>query len=143
MPAASLLLVVAALSGCGSGSPTEIQGKVTLDGAPVDGVDVQVVPDGSQVAEFSGLSGPDGSFKIAILPNKKYKPGKYKVTASKYVAKDGNKLSGQPGIDVLQLKSMGLAQNALPAIYESPQQTPITLDLTPETKQIDVPLKSK
>lgn len=131
-------------SGCGKPSATEINGKVTLDGQPVEGVEVQVMPIASNVAAFAGVSGADGAFKILIVPGAKFESGKYKVTATKYVAKGDTKgLAGTPGIDVTQLRSMGLANNTLPTIYESPQQTPITLDITPQTALIDVPLKSK
>jgi hypothetical protein len=139
---AAALAALLLLSGCG-GSPTEIKGKVTLDGQPLEGADLQIMQASSNVAQFPAVSGADGSFKIAILPDAKFEPGTYKVTATKWVGKSGAKLEATPGIDVTQLQAMGQAENKLPAIYATPQQTPIKVELSKDTKLIDVALKSK
>lgn len=135
------LLAIAA--GCNS-APQEIKGRVTLDGTPLEGASVQLMPKDSNVALLSGQSDADGNFVITLMPGASLQPGAYKVTAAKYVPKaSAAGMTSQVGIDVTQLKAMGMAENSLPATYESPQQTPLTVELPPPSGIVEVPLLSK
>jgi len=95
------LIAAAAFSGCGSGGgnlPKTVpaMGVVTLDGKPVDGAQVVLVPatDGSTTGAY-GITNASGHFSLRAFEQKDGAiPGEYKVQVSKTVAV---KLDGAKG----------------------------------------------
>ena len=68
-----------ATAGCG-GSGFPVGGTVTLDGAPVSGATVMLVPRGSG-RTGKGVTGPDGRFEVALPDGTRGMPaGDYSVT---------------------------------------------------------------
>lgn len=94
------VLLVAA-SGCGSSGPKleKVTGKVTLDGQPLAGANVNFEPEdystGLQAA--SGRTGTDGTYSLSTFTSGDgAMVGKYKVTITKTAEADQS-AGGQPG----------------------------------------------
>src|SRR5436305_14453351 len=97
MPDVRYISVVCVLSvllsayGCGSSGhnlPKTVPatGVVTLDGKPVDGAQVVLVPAGQEITGASGVTDSSGRFSLRAYPEKDGAiPGEYKVQVSKTV----------------------------------------------------------
>ena len=84
----ALLLTVGLLSGCGDGRPSlvPVSGKVTLNGAPVDGALVGFEPDGIDGYSRPSIATTDssGNFVVGTYDKADGMPaGKYKVSVLK------------------------------------------------------------
>jgi hypothetical protein len=108
------LLLAAALLGCQAGSSVElvpVRGQALLQGKPLAGIAIQLVPDGAK-----GTNGPtglgqtdeNGAFQISSPPHGDgAMPGRYKVTVASY---GGN----------------------FPKHYTDPRYTPLSIDVPQE-----------
>ncbi len=91
------LAMMAAVSGCGgSGNTVKVQGKVTLDGAPLEGAGVTFIPEDPKIQVASGVTGSDGTFRLTTYNfGDGALPGDYRVTITKTEAQGagGEKMS--------------------------------------------------
>ena len=92
-----LLLASVAFLGCGpdtSGLPKTVvaEGIVTLDGAPVEGATVSIVPDSGEGYGAAGKTDAEGKYSLDAFPGQKTGavPGSYKVKISKTVLDQGD-----------------------------------------------------
>jgi hypothetical protein len=98
--AAGLVLIILLSPGCGPGTghlPKTVpaSGVVTLDGKPVDGAQVVIVPAAQGTTGASGVTDASGHFSLRAYPEKDGAvPGEYKVQVSKTVEV---KLTGKAG----------------------------------------------
>jgi hypothetical protein len=78
-----LLIMVLAGSGCGGGGVklTKVDGKVTLDGSPLEGANITFVPEDNNGPLATGVTGSDGSYRLTTYnTGDGAVAGKYKVT---------------------------------------------------------------
>lgn len=120
----SLTLCVC-LMGCSRGTPSAVTGKVLLDGQPLAGASVQLVPSGndslgmhSQTTDRSG----NFSFSETGKSNNPIQPGSYVVLVSKTeLPPDAASLPGG---------GMGATRELVPVIYQDRMQSPLKVDIT-------------
>jgi len=140
------LLMVLALAGCGpvyDGPPlTKITGVVTLDGEPLSGADVLLIPQGATQGQggagrtdtsgqFS-LKSPDGKFEGVVQ-------GNYRVVINKLVTPDGADFVATPDIDPMT----AAYREILPPIYSDSVQTTLTAQIGPSTPPVAFNLASE
>ncbi len=153
-------LVAVLISACGSGQePPKVlaelvptQGTVTLDGKPLSGATVTFIPEDGQkgTRRASAICNESGVYEL-ITPIAKMKPeetkgiapGKYKVTISKYLMKDGSAIPA----DTVEADAMALgAKESVPAKYSNFEKSTLKIEVERSTvanKSHDFDLKSK
>jgi hypothetical protein len=126
----ALLLLPA---GCSQPGVKKVTGKVTLDGNPLAGADVQFVPkEDLTLGEFGGQTNEQGDFSISVGgPGMTAKPGLYVVLITK---------GGIPGVtkkprseedlkEVMKRTAPGVAGQELPAVYGDKASSPFTVEI--------------
>jgi hypothetical protein len=146
-----LVILLAALPGCGGAGITPVQGLVTLEGTPVTGATVLFMPDGSEGRPATGFTTPDGTFRLTTYKTDDgAAPGQYRVVIQKSeAAKDRDKAA----LSALERAKAHFEDNAaqqaakplLPQVYATFETTPlrctvpatgvVTLDLKKDGKQ--------
>ena len=154
----SLLALGAVISlgcGAGEGEPTySVTGTVTLNGAPVEGVAVSFVPDGSGQ---SAVGVTDASGKYALTTRKKddgATVGRYKVSFAKYegqppAAAGSTKVHADydvsneypPGYNPDAVPEAAPAKNLLPPKYSDPNSSGFTAEVGKSGNTYDFDLK--
>ncbi len=129
-------------AGCGAkpvACNDRVEGTVTLDGAPVAGVRVEFIPEGSRDARAptsSAVTNDKGEFRLAYGNNKSGAAlGKHRVVViqGRGGAAGDDREGGDPGP----------APNvALPRAYAIAAQTPLLLEVTGDKHTYEVPLTS-
>lgn len=120
--AAAILLI----AGCGRGTvPTS--GTVALDGVPVGGAVISLVPEGAGLAARA-IATEDGRFKLETFRDNGAMPGDYRIVVSKYE-------------EVIEPHVKKL-RSALPKIYASPETTPLRCTIPCENGELRVLLDS-
>lgn len=117
---ASLILLVV-FSGCGgsSGPPTApVSGKVTLDGAPLEGAIVNFTTGGFV---GSGRTGADGSYSLVTGAA----VGENKVWIENFEAPEGFSDDPEDGMDAGQLEAMNQSLADSGATVEAPTRIPV------------------
>lgn len=133
------------LTGCGSGSgnlPRTVPaaGVVTLDGKPVEGAQVVLVPAGDATTGAYGVSDASGRFSLRAFDQKEgVIPGDYLVQVSKTIEV---RLKGPPGS--LDGGDPVRFEHGVPARYTNVQTSGLKVTI-PDTgkKDIQLELKSK
>jgi hypothetical protein len=134
-----LLFSLLLLTGCnrsGLRGLVSCSGEVTLDGAPLAGATVTLIPDKEGVAaegaeQRNALATTDanGHFTMTTLnPNDGVFPGKYWVQVTKYEQSGkfiGTGETGDDGKEVMFEQSV----NRLPAIYENYQKSELRVEV--------------
>lgn len=129
--------------GCETESVVEVvpaAGVVTLEGKPISGVTVTLVPQqGVKGRGGYGLSGEDGSFSLqsdSEVPG--VPPGNYQLLFQKYAMPDGSPIPPDTlGADA------GIV-NLLPAFYSSIEQSTVYVTFpTPDGQPVKIDLKSR
>jgi hypothetical protein len=122
--ASALLLVI----GCG-GNGT-VTGKVTLNGQPVPGGLVSVIPDGPDTEQFSapskGKIERDGTYTVVNVPK-----GKAKITV--ITAKTFGSISHPDAI-----KDPFGPYMPIPDIYKDPAKTPLALEVARGKQEFNI-----
>jgi hypothetical protein len=130
------LLVLWATGGCSGGKTgAYVTGSVALGGQAQDGVRVTFIPMDAKgdVPPQGGATQANGNFKFKIVP------GKYKVTLTKWVDKDG-KVPGEsedPTKDFTQMMESGLLKQVFPSQYADPSSTPIEVEVPTGGKDLE------
>ncbi|MDR3183303.1 MAG: hypothetical protein LBT89_10395 [Planctomycetaceae bacterium] len=113
------LLLLFAAAGCGTNGLTglyKVNGKITLQGQPIDDVVVTFKPIEVDPAKrpAGGRSMADGTFVISTLkPNDGAYPGKYKVLVGKFVVN----------------KAQTMSSDTVPMKYRNVDTTPIEYEV--------------
>lgn len=127
----ALCALASAAIGCGPRNTfgvVDVTGKITVDGAPVEGVVVTMSPvdplqaDGTSRRPASGLTKADGTFRV-VTPGAKMAgvmPGEYVLTLSKeiWVDADGNEVDPNAEYDPSQPTPKMFPKDLLPAEYK-------------------------
>lgn len=131
------------LSGCETETIGEVvpaAGIVTLDGKPISGVAVSLVPqEGVKGRGGYGTTGEDGAFSLqADMDVMGVPAGNYRVTLQKYTMPDGSPIPPDTsGADA------GIV-NQLPPVYSDPEQSQVYVTFpTPDGQPVKIDLKSR
>lgn len=139
----AILLGLLHVAGCGPTRPTmyPVSGVVTLDGKPLAGASVALVPIAEGMLAV-GTTQPDGSFQMQTFENNDgARPGKYRVTVSLNrvtgveVTSDG--LSGQVAAGGPKVEWV------TPEKYSKPDTSGFTADVEPGMAPLKLDLLSK
>ncbi len=144
----AFLLVLVSAIGCEQKNPSGIEtyyveGRVTLDGAPLTDATVNFVPKTAGMGEdAAGRSNAQGIYKLSSLrglPEKGAMAGDYVVTVKKNemvkLAVPKKTLDGEPITEDLK--------NAAPEVYATPANSPLKVTVVTGKNTIDLELKSK
>jgi hypothetical protein len=133
--------MVTGCSGKNSGSLATVSGVVSQNGTPLDGAKVtfiSTVEAGGKRDTYSAVTDSSGKYLIATVGKEPgIPPGMYKVTISKFEAKD----SQLSTMDAGQIAASGKARNVVSQEYENEYTTKLTVTLEAgknENKNFDV-----
>lgn len=142
------LVALAGLIGCGGrGKLVKVEGKVTLNGAPVKGAQVTLIPVSGEGEKPSGFTGDDGTFRLSTFSsNDGAPPGDYKVIVVKKAVQEGGP-EMKEGMVMDQIGMMKKAQQGqgggkpkvesdLPLSYADPEKTPLKQRVPPDGKMV-------
>ena len=125
LPVAAACLALAALAaGCGGGGGPVVQGSVLLDGRPLAGAQVQLLPmPGAALGAHTATTDEDGRFTIrAEASNNPVNPGRYLAVITKPAAGPGG---------------MRATVDEVPPVYRSQAWTPFkNLDVQPGANEL-------
>ena len=133
--AASPLLLIL-ITGCwSSGGPTTypVQGLVQLEGKPVEGATVTLIPQETEGRSASGMTDAEGNFEVTTyvspaLQAKGAMPGVYDIVVSKMEVRElAEDLSPQEAQAAFQ--KMGPPKNLLPKKYRSPNTSGLSVTI--------------
>lgn len=137
------LFAVVGCNSAGSNLPKTVpaSGVVTLDGKPVDGAQVILVPAGQGITGASAVTDASGRFSLRAYPEKDGAiPGEYKVQVSKtiQVKIEGAKKGSVDGGDPVRF------EYGVPGKYTDSQKSGLSVTI-PDTgnRDISLALKSK
>ncbi|HVX10919.1 MAG TPA: hypothetical protein VHC22_07060 [Pirellulales bacterium] len=113
-----------------------VQGKVTLDGSPLDGAEVVFTT--PLMATFTAQTSADGSYQLATAGKGSYTcSGPCKVTVSKFVMPPGK--TAEPN----RAPQLQGAQQVLLPRYADAAQTTLVANVPEQGGQFDFPLTSR
>lgn len=132
-----LMLTTCLVVGCGGGTTEPLapaSGVVTLDGKPIGGVSILLVPkDGTSSGRISyGLTDAEGRFELRVSPDQSGAIiGAHWVQLEKLTQQDGSPIP--PGSSPEEVAAM----NQLPQAYSDAGSTPISAEI-PESGTSDL-----
>lgn len=131
--AAAVALLCGLGAGCDSGPGIEVvpvSGVVQLDGTPIDGVSVTLLPDGNGGGKGGyGTSDSNGKFTLQAGPDLNgVPPGSYRVLFTKLALPDGSPIPADA-----MAADVG-AVNMLPERYNNPEFSGVTLTVPPASE---------
>ena len=131
--AAVICILVVAMIGCGGKKVDSIRvtGKVTIDGKPVEQGAIKFYAEDGQTPGGGGTIN-DGTYVANVPPCKK----KVLINGQKVVGTE--KLYNTP-----DSPTRDKLEQTTPPIYNSKYKSPLTADITKDTKEIDFELDSK
>jgi hypothetical protein len=137
-----LLAAVACIVGCigDMGGRVPVVGHVTIDGAPLAEVYVTFRPDGGEPGNGGfAVTDSDGRFEIYYPDTGEgLVPARYKVTITQ-----PPQLDSAPARPVVNPAKMVAGSANFPAIYSSPENTPLRVLVTTEGSPVKVELSSR
>jgi len=117
-------MLLFAMSGCGDGRPSRVpvSGQVLIDGKPLTGGTLQVIPEGDRAAY--GDIGPDGRFKLSTFTdNDGCVLGKHKVV-----------------VVSREIINAGSQRWLAPKKYSSFEESGLNVDITGPTEDLKIDL---
>jgi hypothetical protein len=129
-------------AGCSAPAKGEVEGTVTLDGAPLDGGGGAIVFTSANGAQARGTIGQDGSYFVDGVtpgPNKiTLKPGVRRILPPELA---NRKPDGRlPPMELL--KKVKIETIAVPSQYQDVERTPLTIEVTSGAQTYDIAIKS-
>ncbi len=119
------LILSAGFLGCSKGVPSAVSGKVLLDGQPLAGASVQLIPSGNDtLGMHSQTTDSSGSFRFAEAgsSNNPIQPGSYVVLVSKTeLPPDAASMPGG---------GMGATRELVSTIYQDRTRSPLKVEIT-------------
>ncbi|GAA4423291.1 hypothetical protein [Bremerella cremea] len=126
--ASLFLLLAAAFVGCSGGQSGIVTGTITVDGKPIDGLQVEFVPKKVGTATAIGFTSNGGQYELMYGRGKKMIPaGEYRVTVGVF-RESGSEVD----------RGLKLGKN-----YTSLEETELKATVTGGTNPIDFALKTK
>lgn len=132
------VLWLADCAGCGYRRPalTQATGTVTLDGKPLAGASVNLVPERGGRPSV-GSTDSKGRFTLSTYGSRDGAArGPHRIVVTKFVPR--KPATESAGIDGAEIEAV----NVLPPVYADPATTPFSVDVRPGMKPIDLPLES-
>jgi hypothetical protein len=134
---ASVSLVALSFTGCNSG-PTYVnpEGLLLVDGTPTGGVQVIFHPANPEINPASGVSNPDGTYRLTTGTNNGISPGDYTVTAvypdPSVVPTPQEKMMGtdEPGPDLFKGKYVSASTSPMKMTVSASDQGLTPLDFS-------------
>ena len=132
------LLIAFVVTGCTDNSRVrKVTGLVTMDDAPLAGADLQFLPadpQDLQIGSFTGTTGADGKFEIALGSNtgKNAQPGKFVVLVTKGGGVGAPPVVGDGDDKTKELMKIGpglVGGSTLPPIYADRNRSPFKVEL--------------
>jgi len=136
----TLLAALALVAGAGCGKAPDnrpkrvpFSGKVTLDGAPVEGATVVLAPDGGSGNAASGMTNAEGVVHFTTFESRDGAvPGKYMVTVAKTAFPEGRPLTADdPNYDPSTAVTAVVkgAKELLPVKYKTAKNSGLTVEV--------------
>jgi len=129
---AALILSLMCLGGCTSGQATKVTGQVTLDGAPLEGANLQLVgASDPSLGMHSTSTDAQGKFTFSESGDSTtpIKNGSYVVLVSKRTL--------PPDAASLPGGGMGADKEIVPAIYQDKEKSPLKVEVN--TAKMELP----
>ena len=145
-PTVFLAVLACAFAGCGSSEPklpdlTEVEGVVLLGGEPLPNATVTFNPTAAGLpanAAASGVTGPDGRFKLAVGAKPGAVPGENIVTVIEGpVPEDARDQEGQAKLAEFQAK---LPNRPIPGKYRNTNSSNVRITVTKGQKEYKIEL---
>ena len=149
----NFLVVTVTLAGCNSdGNPKtyEVSGTLTLNGQPVDGATIVLIPKGTGAYPATAVSNADGTFQLTTFnANDGAVPGDYSVKISKMEYKEEAVsdtqvfASSEEENENYELTESSAAppKNLLPAKYANPMTSELIYSVPEEASTFNIDLK--
>jgi len=137
-----LLVGFFVFAGCSEPSDETVAagGVVQLDGKPVEGVTVSLVPQAGVLGQGGyGITDAEGKFVLSSSPETiGVMPGTYRVLLQKIRQKDGSPIPADTmAVDIAVV-------NQIPALYSNPDSSPISAVIpSPDGQPMTIELKSR
>jgi len=134
----SLTLIGVAVAGCGYRRPARVpvEGVVTLDGRPLAGAAVMLVPDAGGRAGMGGTD-KEGRFTISTYGARDGAVcGPHSVVVTKFVPKKPRRAAADDATEDVE------SVNSLPDLYAAPQTTPLSVDVRWGLPPLELALES-
>ena len=131
------------LTGCRQGPQiNETEFIVTLDGTPLEGAGINLIPKDEKGVRAFGMTDATGKCLVQTLLGETSGTvaGEYAVTVSKNISKPtGKKIKGPNDVmtDVME------GEEILPPLYNDPQKTPFTVTVKSGKNSFSLNLESK
>ena len=128
-----LPLVLLFLGGCAGREVKSVTGRVTINGQPLAGAQVQFCPlAAADAPSYTAIADADGRFEVFKdpRPGLGLKPGRYVILVTKFAgaaAAPKDEAAGAP----LQEGTMPGTYNILPPLYNDRAKSPFVVDLQP------------
>ncbi len=141
----SLLVALLLLGGCSDSEVKSVTGRVTLNGQPLAGAQVQFCPPaGVDLPSYAAISDVDGRFAVFKdpRPGLGLKAGRYVVLVTKFAgaaAVPKEEVAGAP----LQEGTFPGTYNILPPLYNDRAKSPFVVDLHAGDNDIPLMLEGK
>jgi hypothetical protein len=134
----ALTVIAVAVAGCGYRRPARVpvEGVVTLDGRPLAGAAVMLVPEAGGRA---GLGGTDkeGRFTISTYgAGDGAVFGPHRVVVTKFVSKKQRRAAADDATEAVE------SVNSLPVVYAAPQTTPFSVNVRWGLPPLELALES-
>jgi hypothetical protein len=122
--------LVIVLAGCGrAGDFTAVEGIVMLEGKPLAGVTIILIPEGTTGRSAFGTARQDGSFRLATSDSDGASPGNYRViigvVAPERPGPRGNLAKEEMLTRQKAMQAMSSGKLSVPPVYSNAAMTPL------------------
>lgn len=131
-------LMLALACGCGSKSRWQhaaVEGKVTLDGAPIERGSILFIPTGQTQGVATGAAIENGQYRIAAADGPVVGANRVEISASRKTGRKIQAAMSDPG------KTMDETVEAVPAQYN--KKSTLQREIKPEKNVLDFELRTK
>ena len=134
----SVLLILAVACGCGSKSRWQhaaVEGKVTLDGVPIERGAINFIPTGQTQGVATGAAIENGQYHIAAADGPVVGMNRVEISAPRKTGRKVQAAMSDPG------KTMDETVEAVPAKYN--RTSTLEREIKPEKNVLDFDLRTK
>jgi hypothetical protein len=127
------------LAGCGRTSQfSTVEGVATLDGKPLASATVYLVPADTVGLSAAGMTGEDGSFRMATRDHRGVTPGNYKIVVvfATPAPSDGDPYEQELQARQHRDRARASAENSIPPIYSNASTTPLRCTVPVQEKLV-------
>lgn len=140
----SFLFLAVVLSAVGCAGQAKVGGTIQLDGKPLADAGIEFWPTEEMTGTFSSKTDSEGRYRLMSRDGEWVKPGRYTVTVTKLVNKQGKVVDfkNNPS-DREYFFIPGALRNILPPVYGDPNKSPLNAEVKPGDNDIPFELKSR